>query len=145
EEESNMARVMANTALKKELEELDKKHFIHSTSNMGQLQEEGQAYIFTKGEGTSLKDLDGNSRMDSLSSIWNLNLRHGREEIGDVTKEQISTLAFTSTFSNWSHEQVIRLAEEVSKWTPGDLNVTFFTSGGSEANDTAFKTVRHYF
>src|SRR5699024_673321 len=46
--------------------------------------------------------------------------------------------------SNWRHEQVIRLAEEVAKWTPGDLNVTFFTSGGSEANDTAFKTVRQY-
>src|SRR5699024_8895324 len=106
EEESNMARVMANTALKKELEELDKKHFIHPTSNMGQLQEEGPAFIFTKGEGIYLEDLDGNRWMDTLSSLWNVNVGHGREEIGDVAKEQISTLAFTSTFSNWSHEQV---------------------------------------
>src|SRR5699024_8882866 len=32
----------------------------------------------------------------------------------------------------------------IANWTQGDLNATFFTSGGSEANDTAFKTVRHY-
>lgn len=139
-----MARVMANTEVKKELEELDKKHFIHPTSNMGQLQEEGPAFIFTKGEGIYLEDISGNRWMDTLSSLWNVNVGHGREEIGEVAKEQISTLAFTSTFSNWSHERVIRLAEEVAQWTPGDLNVTFFTSGGSEANDTAFKTVRHY-
>src|SRR5699024_10860247 len=50
----------------------------------------------------------------------------------------------TSSFNNCSHEPVIRLAEELSHWTPGDLNATFFTSGGSESNDTAFKTVRHY-
>lgn len=140
-----MARVMGNKDVKQALEELDKKHFIHPTSNMGQLQEEGPAFIFTKGEGIYLEDINGNRWMDTLSSLWNVNVGHGREEIGEVAKEQISTLAFTSTFSNWSHEQVIRLAEEVAKWTPGDLNVTFFTSGGSEANDTAFKTVRHYF
>src|SRR5699024_10822393 len=123
EEEWNMARVMANADVKKELEELDKKHFIHPTSNMGQLQEEGPAFIFTKGEGIYLEDISGNRWMDTLSSLWNVNVGHGREEIGEVAKEQISTLAFTSTFSNWSHEQVIRLAEEVAKWTPGDLNV----------------------
>src|SRR5699024_12163107 len=66
------------------------------------------------------------------------------EALGEVAKEQMTKLAFTSTLSNWSHEPVVRLAEEIAKWTPSDLNVTFFTSGGSEANDTAFKTVRHY-
>src|SRR5690625_233282 len=82
--------------------------------------------------------------IDSLSSLWNVNIGHGREELGEVAKEQMGILAFSSAFSNWSHEPVIRLAQEVAQWTPGDLNVTFFTSGGSEANDTAFKTVRHY-
>src|SRR5690625_94697 len=74
----------------------------------------------------------------------NVKIGHERKELGNVAKEQMEKLAFTSTFGNWSHEPVIRLAAEIAKWTPGDLNVTFFTSGGSEANDTAFKTVRHY-
>ena len=130
--------------LKQELIELDKKHFIHPTSNMKQLQEDGPAFIFTEGDGIYLKDVEGRKLMDSLSSLWNVNIGHGREELGEAAKEQMGKLAFTSAFSNWSHEPVIRLAEEIANWTPGDLNVTFFTSGGSEANDTAFKTVRHY-
>lgn len=139
-----MAKVFENTALKEELVALDKKHFIHPTSNMKQLQEEGPAFIFTEGDGIYLKTVEGHQLMDSLSSLWNVNIGHGREALGEVAKEQMTKLAFTSTFSNWSHEPVLRLAEEIAQWTPGDLNVTFFTSGGSEANDTAFKTVRHY-
>ncbi len=139
-----MASTTTDNKLKQELAELDKKHFIHPTSNMKQLQEDGPSFIFTEGDGIYLKDVEGRKLIDSLSSLWNVNIGHGREELGEVAKEQMGKLAFTSAFSNWSHEPVIRLAAEVAKWTPGDLNVTFFTSGGSEANDTAFKTVRHY-
>lgn len=130
--------------LKKELIELDKKHFFHPTSNLKMHQEEGPPFIFTEGEGIYLKTVDGNKYIDSLSSLWNVNIGHGRQEFAEVINEQLGKLAFASAFSNWSHEPAIRLAAEVAKWTPGDLNVTFFTSGGSEANDTAFKTVRHY-
>lgn len=127
-----------------ELIELDKKHFIHPTSNMKQLQEGGPTFIFTRGEGIYLEDVKGRKLIDSLSSLWNVNLGHGRKELGEVAKEQMDKLAFSSAFNNWSHEPAIRLAAEISRWTPGDLNATFFTSGGSESNDTAFKTVRHY-
>lgn len=136
-----------NTKSKEKIEklvELDKKHFIHPTSNMKQLQEDGPAFLFTEGDGIYLKDVHGRKLMDSLSSLWNVNIGHGRKELAVAAKEQMEKLAFTSAFNNWSHEPVIRLAEELSHWTPGDLNATFFTSGGSESNDTAFKTVRHY-
>lgn len=139
-----MTSIMMQEYVKQELAEMDKKHFIHPTSNMQQLQEEGPAFIFTEGDGIYLKDVEGRTLIDSLSSLWNVNIGHGRVEMGEVAKEQMSKLAFTSAFNNWSHEPIIRLAAEIAKWTPGDLNVTFFTSGGSEANDTAFKTVRHY-
>src|SRR5690625_3171653 len=139
-----MSKVLNNAKLKEELAELDKQHFIHPTSNLKQQQEEGPAFIFTEGNGIYLKDIEGRKLIDSLSSLWNVNIGHGREELGEVAKEQMGILAFSSAFSNWSHEPVIRLAQEVAQCTPGDLNVTFFTSGGSEANDTAFKTVRHY-
>src|SRR5690625_2790590 len=140
-----MTSIITNEQLKQELVELDKRHVIHPTSNMKQLQEEGPTFIFTEGDWIYLKDVEGRTLIDSLSSLWNENIGHGRDELGEVAKEQMGKLAFTSAFSNWSHEPIIRLAAEVAKWTPGDLNVTFFTSGGSEANDTAFKTVRHYF
>lgn len=139
-----MTSIKQGQLSKEDLIAYDKQHFIHPTSNLKQQQEEGPAFIFTEGDGIYLKDIEGRKLIDSLSSLWNVNIGHGREEIGEVAKQQISKLAFSSTFSNWSHEPAVQLAREISKWTPDDLNVTFFTSGGSEANDTAFKTVRHY-
>src|SRR5699024_9110775 len=135
---------MLNHSALDELKELDKRHFIHPTSDMKQLQDHGSALFITEAEGIYLKDAEGNSIIDGLSSLWNVNIGHGRKEMGEAAKEQMNKLAFTSTFNNWSHEPAVRLAAEISEWTPENLNAIFFTSGGSEANDTAFKTVRHY-
>src|SRR5699024_4333424 len=59
-------------------------------------------------------------------------------------QKQMSKMAFSSTFSNFSHEPVIRFAEKVASIAPKDLNAVFLTSGGSESNDSAFKLARHY-
>lgn len=128
----------------RDLAELDKKHFMHPTTSFRQQQDQGPKFIFTKGKGIYLKDIRGNSVIDGLSSLWNVNIGHGREELGIAAMEQMKKLAFSSTFATNSHERVIELAEKVAQMAPGDLNMTFFTSGGSEANDTAFKTVRYY-
>src|SRR5690625_4997403 len=61
-----------------------------------------------------------------------------------VAKEQIEKLAFSSTFSTLSHEPAILLAEKIASIAPEGLNAVFFTSGGSESNDTAFKLARYY-
>ncbi len=127
-----------------ELQELDKKHFLHPTSSIEQLQEQGPTFIFAEGQGIYLKDMDGRTVIDGLSSLWNVNMGHGRQELGVAAMEQMSSLGFSSCFANFSHEPVIRLAAKIAQLTPGDLNTTFFTSGGSESNDTAFKIVRHY-
>lgn len=135
---------MTNEKLIQELSELDKKHFLHPTSSPKQQQADGPAKIFEKGEGIYLHDLKGDKFIDGLSGLWNVNIGHGREEIGEVSKEQINKLAFTSAFATYSHEPAIRLAAKIAEITPGDLNTIFFTSGGSESNDTAFKLVRNY-
>src|SRR5699024_853648 len=130
--------------VKEELCELDKKHFLHPTSSIQQQQKHGPAFIFTKGSGIYLKDMSGEKYIDGMSSLWNVNIGHGRKEMGDIAKEQMDTLAFSSAFSTYSHEPAIRLAKRLSELTPGDLNVCFFTSGGSESNDSAIKIARHY-
>ncbi|WP_342044500.1 aminotransferase family protein [Bacillus sp. OTU530] len=126
------------------LAELDKKHFLHPTSPIKQQQEQGPAFIFTEGKGVHLYDVMGKSVIDGMSSLWNVNVGHGREEIGKVAMEQMSKLAFTSCFATFSNEPAIRLASKLSQIAPGDLSATFFTSGGSESNDTAYKLARHY-
>jgi adenosylmethionine-8-amino-7-oxononanoate aminotransferase len=79
-----------------------------------------------------------------MSSLWNVNVGHGRTELGQAAMEQMSQLAFSSCFATFSNEPAIRLAAKIAEITPGDLSATFFTSGGSEANDTAYKLARHY-
>ncbi|MFC0562289.1 aminotransferase family protein [Halalkalibacter alkalisediminis] len=127
-----------------ELEELDKKHFLHPTSPIQQQQQHGPSFIFTKGEGVMLEDIKGYKVIDGMSSLWNVNIGHGREEMGKVALEQMSKLAFSSCFATFSNEPAIKLAAKLADVAPGHLSATFFTSGGSESNDTAYKLARHY-
>ncbi|WP_257347397.1 aspartate aminotransferase family protein [Pseudalkalibacillus decolorationis] len=127
-----------------QLKELDKKHYLHPTTSIKQHQQNGPSFIFKEGKGIYLTDVHGDRYIDGLSSLWNVNIGHGREDMAEVAKQQMARLSFSSSFQNFSHETVIRLSEKVASITPGDLNVSFFTSGGSESNDTAFKLVRHY-
>lgn len=131
-------------ALFQELAELDQKHFLHPTSPIQQQQEQGPAFIFKKGEGVYLEDVRGNRVIDGMSSLWNVNVGHGRTELGQAAMEQMNQLAFSSCFATFSNEPAIRLAAKIADIAPGDLSATFFTSGGSEANDTAYKLARHY-
>lgn len=136
-------KTIENKAIKN-LMELDKKHFLHPTSSLKQQQEKGPKFIFTEGNGIYLKDVYGNQFIDALASLWNVNIGHGRKELGEVASQQMGKLAYSSVFNNLSHEPVIHLSEKLATLTPGDLNVFFYTSGGSESNDTAFKLVRYY-
>jgi putrescine aminotransferase len=127
-----------------QLRELDKKYFLHPTSPIQQQQKNGPAFIFTKGEGVYLEDITGQKVLDGMSSLWNVNIGHGREELGKVAMEQMTKLAFSSCFATYSNEPAIKLAAKIASIAPGDLTATFFTSGGSEANDTVYKLARHY-
>lgn len=139
----NQLKVMGEQEIKK-LMELDKKHYLHPTSSLKQQQEQGPKYIFTEGKGIYLTDGYGDQYIDALASLWNVNIGHGRKELGEVASEQMAKLAYSSSFNNLSHEPVILLSEKLASLTPGDINVFFYTSGGSESNDTAFKLVRYY-
>lgn len=111
-----------------ELAELDKKHFLHPTSSIQQQQEQGPGFIFTKGEGVYLEDVSGKKVIDGMSSLWNVNIGHGRKELGQAAMEQMNKLAFSSCFATFSNEPAIRLAAKLAEITPGNLNTTFFTS-----------------
>ncbi len=128
----------------KNLVELDKKHFIHPTTSIQQQQEQGPKLIFEKGDGIYLTDVNGDVYIDAMASLWNVNIGHGREELADAAAEQMKKLAFSSTFSTFSNEPAILLSEKITSLAPENLNAVFFTSGGSESNDSAIKLVRHY-
>jgi putrescine---pyruvate transaminase len=129
---------------RKQLIELDKKHFIHPTSSLKHQQEHGAPFIFTEGNGVYLTDITGHRVLEAMSSLWNVNVGYGRAELAEAASDQMKKLAFTNCFSSMSNEPAIKLASKLADLAPGHLNAVFFTSGGSESNDTAYKLARYY-
>ncbi|WP_082233010.1 aspartate aminotransferase family protein [Halobacillus massiliensis] len=137
-------QVSLHTTAAKNLEELDKKHYLHPTTVPKTHAEQGPKLTFTEGNGIYVKDRKGDQYIDGLSMLWNVNLGHGNEELAETAKAQMSKLAFSSSFAGFSNEPAVRLAEKLASLSPGNLNTVFYTSGGSESNDTAFKLSRFY-
>ena len=100
--------------------------------------------IIVRGEGCYVYDAYGKRYLDGLSSLYCTNIGHGRADIAQAGADQAKQLGY---FNNWSyaHPPVIELATRIATLAPGDLNRTFFTSGGSEAVESALKLARQYF
>lgn len=143
----NQTKLIKNPSrelLAAELSILDRKHLLHPSTNPKIQSELGPKIIFSGGEGIYLHDMKGKTYIDGVSMLWNVNLGHGQKELADASHQQMSNLAYASTFYGYANEPTVRLAEKISSLTPGDLNTVFFTSGGSESNDTVFKLSRFY-
>ena len=99
--------------------------------------------IIVRGEGCYVYDEHGNRYLDGLSALFCVNIGHGRADVVQAGADQAKDLGF---FTNWSyaHPRAIELAARVAELAPGDLNRVFFTSGGSEAVESALKLARQY-
>jgi putrescine aminotransferase len=91
-----------------------------------------------------LTDSTGREYIDGLSGLWNVNVGHGRKELGEAARAQMDTLAFTSAYAGGTNERAIELADKLSALVYPSINTFFFTSGGAEASETSFKTARFY-
>jgi len=100
--------------------------------------------VITRGEGVTIFDDRGKSYLDGLSGLFTVQVGHGRTELAEVAARQASTLAF---FPLWGYatQPAIELAERLAQYAPGDLNRVFFTTGGTEAVETAWKVAKQYF
>lgn len=100
--------------------------------------------IVERADGVYLQDVNGRRVLDAMAGLWNVNIGYGNQEIPEVAAEQMRKLAFTSNFAGMTNVPSAQLAERLAGIAHPTLNTTFFASGGSEANDTAFKTARYY-
>jgi len=100
--------------------------------------------VIERGEGVWLFTTDGQKVLDGMAGLWNVNVGYGREELARAAYEQMKSLAFTSNFSGMTNLPSTQLADKLAGFAYPGLNTTFFTSGGSESNDSAFKTARYY-
>jgi adenosylmethionine-8-amino-7-oxononanoate aminotransferase len=100
--------------------------------------------IIVRGEGCHLIDAEGRRYLDGLAGLFAVQIGYSYgEEIGEAALEQMRELPF---YTNWSyaHPRAIELAKEIADVAPGDLNRVFFTSGGSEAVEAAWKLARQW-
>jgi len=133
-----------NEAEVSELTELDRTHWLHPMGDLDAPPGAAPEVLFTSGAGAVLTDATGRQYIDGLASLWNVNVGHGRGELADAAADQMRQLAFSSAYGGFSHPPGVRLAAKLAELAPGDLEVTFFASGGAEANDTAYKISRLY-
>jgi len=124
------------------LQELAKRHLWMHFTRHGAF-DGAEVPIIVRGEGAYVWDEHGNRYLDGLSALFCVNAGHGRTELGEAAARQVEELDFYTIWS-YAHPRAIELATRIASLAPGDLNRVFFTSGGSEAVESAIKLARAY-
>ena len=123
-----------------DLHRLDQDHLIHPVHSA---QDQRETVIFASGEGAVLRDVDGREYLDGLASLWNVHAGHGRRALAEAAAAQMTRLAYASAYSGYSNEPAIRLASRLLTLAYPNLSGVYFTTGGAESNETAFKIARY--
>ncbi len=100
--------------------------------------------VVERGEGVWLYTTDGRRILDGMAGLWNVDVGYGNAELAEAAADQMRRMAFTSNFVGMTNVPSAELAARMAGFAHPTLNTTFFTSGGSESNDSAFKTARYY-
>ena len=125
-----------------DLQTLAKRHLWMHFTRMGAYADH-DVPVIVRGEGCYVYDEHGKRYLDGLSALYCVNIGHGRAELGQAAARQAEELGF---YTNWSyaHPRSIELAARIAALAPGNLNRVFFTSGGSEAVESAWKLAKAY-
>jgi len=100
--------------------------------------------VIVRGEGPWVWDSRGRKYFDGLSGLFVVQAGHGRRELAEASARQASQLAYFPLWS-YAHPNAIELSERLAALAPGSINRVFFTTGGGEAVETAWKLARQYF
>jgi adenosylmethionine-8-amino-7-oxononanoate aminotransferase len=125
-----------------DLQDQAKRHLWMHFTRMGSYAE-AEVPVIVRGEGCYVYDEHGKRYLDGLSALYCVNIGHGRAELGEAAAAQAAELGF---YTNWSyaHPRSIELAARIAGLAPAGLDRVFFTSGGSEAVESAWKLAKAY-
>jgi hypothetical protein len=116
----------------------------HLWMHFTKMSKTGDIPVIQRGEGAWVYDQHGKRYLDGLAGLFVSQVGHGRSELADAAAKQAGELAYFPIWS-YAHPRAVELAERLSDLAPGDLDRVFFTTGGSEAVETAWKLARNYF
>jgi adenosylmethionine-8-amino-7-oxononanoate aminotransferase len=117
--------------------------WLHFTRHSG-YEAGAQVPVIVRGDGAYIWDDQGRRYLDGLAGLFVVQAGHGRRELAEAAARQAEQLAFFPLWS-YAHPSAIELAERVAAQAPGDLNRVFFTTGGGEAVESAWKAAKQYF
>ena len=100
--------------------------------------------VIERGEGAYVWDSNGQRYLDGLAGLFTVQAGHGRHELAEAAGAQAAKLGYYPIWG-YAHPTAIELAARLAALAPGDLNRVFFTTGGSEAVESAWKLARTYF
>src|SRR6267154_2594807 len=119
----------------------DREHLVHPLSHPA---DHARPLVIVRGEGAEIIDANGKRYFDALSSLWNVHIGHGRQQLAQVAADQMGTLAFNNNYVGFVNVPAARLAEKLIEVAYPNLNAVYFTTAGAESNESAFKTARFF-
>ena len=100
--------------------------------------------VMERGEGAYVFDANGKRYLDGLAGLFVVQVGHGRRALAEAAAKQMEKLAFFPLWT-YGHPTAIELADRLVALAPDGIGRVFFTTGGSDAVDTAWKLARSYF
>jgi len=129
------------------IQALDSAHFIHPFTDHGDLATRG-ARVITRAENIYVWDSEGKKILDAMSGLWCVNAGYGRRELAQAAYDQMMTLPYYNSFFQTTNVPAVQLATKLASLAPkvGDRSFehVFFSSSGSESNDTNVRMARRY-
>ena len=128
------------TTLSNSLAQADIATALHPYTNARRHEERGPLVI-SRGDGIRVYDEAGRGYIEGLAGLWSVGVGFSEPRLVEAAHKQMQALPYYHSFAHKAHEPSIRLAEKLVEMTPEGLDRVFFTSSGSEANDTVVKMV----
>lgn len=126
------------------LRALDLAHHLPAQQNYHLMQTLGGSRVIVRASGCEIEDAQGQRLLDGMAGLWCVNVGYGRAELAEAARTQMLELPFYNTFFRTAAPPTILLAAKLAALVGGELQHVFFSSSGSEANDTAMRLVRLY-
>jgi len=136
-------RIENTMTITKEIQKIDSAHYMHPFTDHKGLSEKG-ARIITKANNVYIWDSEGHKIFDAMSGLWCVNVGYGRQALIDAAAEQMHELPYYNSFFQTTNVPAVKLAERIVKLAGDNYSHVFFSSSGSESNDTNIRIVRHY-
>ncbi|MFK7801556.1 MAG: aminotransferase class III-fold pyridoxal phosphate-dependent enzyme [Anaerolineae bacterium] len=127
------------------VKEHNAKHMIHPMAHQASLKEGNMPKIISSGDGVMITDVDGNQMVDGVGGLWNVNVGYNRPEIKQAIVDQLDKIHYSSLFGTMTNEPAIELSHKLSQMAAQEgMTRSFFSSGGSDAIETALRLARVY-